>query len=368
MTTRCPFASLNVLDSKLTASESDSVHATRHVCDKEFIVFWTKERPTTLKQAIAIATAYGGASGTSRRATSLVPFPTNEASHEIAHTSSLRFHQLLITLEGNQRTGVLKIFSPRRRSRSAVLIFRGRVVGSLYGRKNIDYHMLDREAHKYAMRDLASAGNILDAYQLPEDLVLASAALFYGQTLPIPTQMSAEHMLQHAVSQIIETSLPGVVVVNNLRDELVCMVYVSSGRVIGVFSTVSGWIKPTFDAAAQLLKEAQVPRVMCSVLTQASQERFNTFGFSLTGLADERKQWIMPSVQAVDALTLPSLQLSVQERAIGTGSHRYQRESHARATSRHRQYTIPTPAQTGSNAPKGVVVANTRKPTFAIIP
>ncbi len=331
-------------------------------------MFWTRERPTSVKQAIAMATAYGGASGTSRRATSLVPHPTTDASHEIAHTGSLRFHQLLITLEGNQRTGVLKVISPRRKARSAVLIFRGRVVGSLYGRKNVDYHMLDKEAHKYSMRDLASAGNILDAYQLPEDLVLASAALFYGQVLPIPNQHSAEQMLQTAVSQIIETALPGVVVVNNLRDELVCMVYVAAGKVIGVFSTVAGWVKPTFDTAAQLLKDVQVPRVMCSVLTMAAQDRSGEIGFSLTGLGDQR-QWTKPQVQAVDALTLPSYHISVQERAgTNANTHRYNRST---GSTRRAASSVHTPSQTKSNAPPteaAAAIAGGRRPTFAIIP
>ena len=73
--------------------------------------------------------------------------------------------------------------SPRKKSRSAILIFRGRVVGCLYGRKDIGFQIMQQDAQMHAMAELATPGNVLDAYQLPEDLVLAAAALFHGQVL-----------------------------------------------------------------------------------------------------------------------------------------------------------------------------------------
>src|SRR5262249_21261097 len=85
--------------------------------------------------------------GATRRATSMMPVAASGGTREVANTGALRFHQLLVSLEGNQRTGCLRIVSPRRKARSAILIYKGRVVGCLYGSKKLDCHSLQQDAH-----------------------------------------------------------------------------------------------------------------------------------------------------------------------------------------------------------------------------
>ncbi|MGH7192644.1 MAG: hypothetical protein ACREJM_03815, partial [Candidatus Saccharimonadales bacterium] len=187
---------------------------------------------------------------------------------------------------GNKRTGCLRIVSPTRRSRSAILIYRGRVVGCLYGSRKFDTHFLQHDAHRRALADLAAPGNVLDAYELPEELVLAACSMFNGQVLRIDMQQQSTDMMEQALRTISETGLPGCAVVNTIEDEMVCMVYVFEGKIIGVFSAQDGWVKPSYEAAMKYTGCGQPTKVMASFLPITDREQAETLGFSLTGLSD----------------------------------------------------------------------------------
>lgn len=203
-------------------------------------------------------------------------------SEDIKDTVALRFHHLLVSLEGSERTGCLKISSPHYKSRSALLLFRGRVVGAVYGRKSMQGQILYEDAHKWALGDLAAPGNTLDAYELPEDLVLAAASLFYGETLETNYSQSLEVTFDYALSSLTRSGRPGCLVVSSLQEETICIVYVANGRIVGVFSASDGWIQDTAESAKRFLRGGRC-KINAAVLPVLNQ---HNLGFSLTGLGD----------------------------------------------------------------------------------
>jgi hypothetical protein len=227
-------------------------------------------------------------SGANRRAINMMPLPLANDGHEIAQTTTIKFHHLLVSIEGNQRTCCLKIISPKRKSRSALLIFRGRVIGSLYGAKSLDKQSFAKEAHSSALTELATPGNILDAYQLPEDLVLASASMFHGQVLDYNYGYTPHQIYQAAADQIKNFGLPGCVVVSTENDEMVCMVYFAQGRTIGVYSSKDGWVD--VSSAGSYIANTRGAKVLASVLPVNGLEDVARLTFSLTGLADRRME------------------------------------------------------------------------------
>lgn len=269
-------------------------------------MFWKNKEKTVegIKQAVKdCASIHANNFGATRRATSMIPIAA-VGTHEIAHTSSVRFHQLLISLEGNQRTGCLRIISPKRKSRSAILIYKGRVVGCLYGCKRMDHQYLQQDAHRAALADLAQPGNVLDAYELPEELVLAAASLFNGDILHIDPYMNSNEALDQSIRAIAESKLPGCAVVSTQDDEMVCMVYISNGKIIGVFSARDGWVKPSYEAAMSYVSIGKRTKIQASYMPIANVETAQ-IGFSLTGLADapgnRRKEMVAQQLQAVDS-------------------------------------------------------------------
>lgn len=255
------------------------------------MMFWkTKKRfEDQVRAMVSQSAQYTGAN---RRAINLVPLPVVADGHEIAQTQTIRFHHLLVSIEGNQRTCCLKVISTKKKSRSAILIFRGRVVGCLYGRKDLDFQVMQQDAQMHALADLATPGNILDAYQLPEDLVLAAASLFHGQTLEFGQSASPEQVLLSAVQQITSFSLPGCIVLSTDDSEMICQVYMANGKIIGVYSSHDGWVAHDQKTVMSYLAKAGNPKVMASILAMRSIDDVAHLGFSLTGLGDRRYELI----------------------------------------------------------------------------
>jgi hypothetical protein len=230
--------------------------------------------------------------GKNRRAIGLLPLPGDGQRHEISQSNYLRYHQLLISLEGKQSTCCLRVASPKNKSRSAILLFRGRVLGCLYGSKNIDRQLFGEEALERAVADLAAPGNVLDAYVLSEELVLAAAALFHGHVLNQSSYMNAEQTLEMACQHLLHSDMPGCVVISSDDNLAACMVYMFGGKIVGVYSFKDGWVQPTYETALHYLQRTPNAHVMASKLTACNVQEVMDLTFSVTGLADRRaSEW-----------------------------------------------------------------------------
>ncbi len=223
---------------------------------------------------------------TSRRAVSLFPQPIEGLQKEQMQTTNVNFYKLLIQIEGNQCSGCLQITSQKNRSRSAILVYRGRVIGCSWGQRNVEKQSFGQEALEHALSDLASPDNQLVAYQLSEDIVLAAAALFHGQALSFDQSQGVKENAQNAILSIRSSEFPGTVVINRGAQEDICMVYIAQGKILGLHSIERGWLDGAnlsnfFDAL-----EAHDASVQASVLVARSSQDAYKIGLSLTGIGD----------------------------------------------------------------------------------
>ena len=240
--------------------------------------------------------------GASRRAINLVPAQVEEDSHEFAITSGVRFHPFLVSIEGKQRTCCFKIVSPARKSRAAILIFRGRVVGCVYGCKSLDKQYFGEKGLDFALGDLAYPGNALSAYGLTEELVLASASLFNGQVLDFDMSGGHAKAFTDAVAKIKDLNTPGCAVIQNPSENLVYMAYVVNGKTCGLYSNREGWLKADEDLDLDKIEFGNDTHVLASILQTKTPEEAYQQGLSLTGLNDtDRKPQIQPSKQLQEA-------------------------------------------------------------------
>ncbi len=250
-------------------------------------------------------------------------------------TVTLRFHHLLISLEGAERTGCLKISSHLARSRSALLLFRGRVVGAVYGRKYMRGQYLHQDAHRCALADLATPGNLLDAYELPEDLVLAAASLFYGETLQLNMGQPVEAIFDSALGSLIRSGMPGCVIVNSYTEETVCIVYVSNGRVVGMFSATEGWTRGTPDVLKRQIAGRQC-KVHAAILPLTDAR---SVGFSLSGIGDLAPNASFDATPYMDFTPAPSATVMTPSREAVAQAVRQHRNTrgHVRAARAYAQ-------------------------------
>jgi hypothetical protein len=244
-----------------------------------------------MQETIAkLVSAENNGNGANRRAINLVPLPTVRESHEIAQSHRVRYHQLLVSIEAKQSTCCIRVISEASKSRAAILVFRGRVLGCLYGSKFEDQQIFGEEAHQRAMSELAKPSNIIDTYLLSEELVLAGGALFHGHQVE-HIGGSPENIFEYVVRHLMHSNAPGCVVINSAENEALCMVYIFKGQIIGVYSFREGWMQSTYEKALEYVLNSPNTQVMASALAARNIKEVEGLTFSLTGLGDRSNQY-----------------------------------------------------------------------------
>lgn len=115
-----------------------------------------------------------------RRAIDLImPAVSGKLLHELV-CSTCDLNKLFTELELAKFTGCIKARSEEKKSRSAMVIYQGRVVGTIYGRKDMPDTFPQDKALSMIREDLTGADTLLQVYELPEEVVLPMAALFIG--------------------------------------------------------------------------------------------------------------------------------------------------------------------------------------------
>jgi len=194
-------------------------------------------------------------SGTNKRPVGLLPLPVsdNVEDHEIIWSHSLEPVQLLASLEVRCFSGIVRIFSDNRRFRTAMLFFKGRVIGCIYTRFNLARVLLDEQACNAFLSRLCESGNLVHAYRLEPDLVLAASAIFHSAAQKRRSNMATADLAIEAMTPILGNLRTGSIAINT-NEGTVCSVYVRLGVIIGVYSYRDGWLKPEVDSIVQSLE------------------------------------------------------------------------------------------------------------------
>ncbi len=248
-------------------------------------VFVWKEKLTVKEELTRLTELDSSVRGSNRRAVGLVPFPTKSSQREVSEAKQVRYQQLLISIEGKQSTCCLKVVSPKRKSRSALLIFRGRVLGCIYGRKDLETQILGQNAFQPLIDDLSLPDSFVDTYILPEDLALAAGSLFHGEVFHQPSNLSAGETFEYVHRNLACTGMPGCIVIKRLgSDEFLAFVYMFGGKVTGVFTFANGWLKNTYEQAADLVYQNVTAIVSASKLNACNVQEVLQLSFGLTGI------------------------------------------------------------------------------------
>lgn len=306
---------------------------------------WKEKRDTRTKIA-KILSGHEETQGANRRAIGLVPVPKDREIHDVSQSNGLKHQQLLVSIEGNHQTCCLRVISPFHKSRAAIMVFRGRVVGCLYGNKKLGHQLFGAEALEHAVADLGHPESLLDAYMLPEDLVLAAGALFHGNSLMCAPDLTAEQTFEASCEMLMSSNMPGCIVVNNHLEMAVCMVYVFGGKIVGVYSFSEGWVQTSYEAGLKYVTQHRGGKIMASMLPCHNVNEVMQLSISLTGLADRPAEQFegMERTRSIDELLMDcsvpesernSLHSTFADRIMQSNSGNHQ----------HVQAQPPTPVQ-----------------------
>ena len=221
--------------------------------------------------------------GCNRRAIGLVPFPGEESKRQIVDAVNLKYKSVFISVEGRRTTCCFKVISPTGKARGAILVFRGRVLGSIFGCKSMSGQLLGPEAMKRSVDELSDPHAIVDTYILPERLALAAGSLFHGDVYNQPSNRSAEGTFEMTYSHLVKSQMPGCIVVRDGFDAH-GFVYLFGGVVEGVFSFKRGWLDCRYEEGLKMIAGLAQPSVSASCLKARNTDEVNALTFSLTGL------------------------------------------------------------------------------------
>lgn len=235
-------------------------------------------------------TAFQSYDGVNRRTVGLLPDGKYDRSSIIPIAGSANRHRFLLSLEASQQSGCIKIASNKRKSRGAVLMFRGRVLGSVYGSKTIDQQLFDQVAYSNVSIDIANNDCTIDAYTLPEELVIAAASLFHGQQFQVDEQASPAETFKSYLQVLIDSNMPGCAVFNDHRNAPVCIAYVFAGKLVGLYAVREGWLPPTLGVALAQIAKYKQASIAGSMLKARNIDEVLELTFSLSGLADRQTE------------------------------------------------------------------------------
>jgi hypothetical protein len=249
---------------------------------------------------------YGGAN---RRATAILPEPSGEHGHEMTVDKYQNYNQLLTAIRANKQTCCVKFSSEKRKSRGAILVFRGQVLGVIYGRKDLNGKIFHQEAYSLALKDLFDQETEVIAHIFSEPLAAATAALFHGQFGVSSEQKVGENAFTEYYQKVTDAKIPGCILVRDKEQLTVFAAYIYNGKMVALYSGTEGWLPATVQVALQKMSQRGEVTVTSAVLKIDDISEVNELTFALSGIEGQiDKGHTGPKKPKEQASSLPSNQ------------------------------------------------------------
>lgn len=249
-----------------------------------------KERQSQHEQAQKLREITCNHNGLNKRAIGLFPQPKDHQPQSIDFTSKTSFRTLLIDMEGRNETCVMRLIAPNHRTRAAVLIFRGRVLGCVYGQ--IDgpnqIQAIGKEAFDLVMLEMLAPETIIDWYKVEEKTAISACSIFHGELYEPQSNMSIHEICEYAVKHLLDSLAPGCIIIND-GDGAKAVVYTFKGKLWGLYSYKDGWLEPTQANVESMLDglNPSFASISASKLRMANIWELKPLTFSLTGLEEQ---------------------------------------------------------------------------------
>lgn len=190
-------------------------------------------------------------SGPNRRLSSLVPPAASSEDESRMNARHLMVREFMLSLAAFERTCCIHISSQWRRSRASMLVFRGKILGCIYTRKDLDAPVFAEEGFTLALAELGEADTQISAYEVEEHIALASAALFSRYTQA--EEMVAPGTPIDEYKKFLDVDASGCIFLNDAENQVVCRVYVLNGMIVGIYANAQGWIEKDINLVEDMV-------------------------------------------------------------------------------------------------------------------
>ena len=77
----------------------------------------------------------------------------------------------------------------------------------------------------------------------------------------------------NAINSLSASNSVGCVVISNAQNFATCMVYIYSGRIVGVYSFADGWLEPTAEPGRQCVQAIPGAKIIGQCLHRGKRKR-----------------------------------------------------------------------------------------------
>lgn len=217
-----------------------------------------------------------------RRAVDLLMPPVQDAVPNRFKIKDYDLEWLITDLEGGMRTGCVKASSEEQLSRSAMLIYRGRVVGCIYGSKKMNDAHPTEQSLSFMLRDLALPETEVTVYDLPEKVTLAMSSLFMGYPVQRNDEVGSRAYFDYLCNWFADKKQTACLAINMSGGHGMCLAFVHDGNYIGAFYVEDQTFSEDPAFVHGLLDKDPQAAVEASILPPEMMSAAMRFGFNLT--------------------------------------------------------------------------------------
>lgn len=216
-----------------------------------------------------------------RRAIDLMPpSVTGEMPHSF-RIGDADFEWLLTDLEGGMRTGCLQASSQEKKSRAAALLYRGRVVGCIYGSETTTEPQPTEPSLHMMLADMKLPNTEILVYDLPEEVTLPMSALFLGYPVERKDTLDARSYTDYIVDWLHNKKLTACLAFSMPTIMGTCLGFVYKGAFVGTFYVEDQTFSRELDFIYELIAQDPTTKVEASILPPEMTSSSVRFGFSL---------------------------------------------------------------------------------------
>lgn len=241
----------------------------------------SKSKSTSLPKETSETARYNS------RATSLFPggHESTASSQPVLFAENIELVQRLNTLAAAKFTGSIKIDCELNKSRSALLILRGKVLSCVYGELQLPFSIVGESAHEKVLAQLSARRTSMTVWSLSERLVVAASSVFHGATFSV-TEESPVLSIERSLDKFYETNTLGSIVLVSKTEGIACVLYIDSHELMGCSSFVASLKEMSFDKLINYLEENPDCIVFANRPKSEKIEELISFSFNLTQIEE----------------------------------------------------------------------------------
>lgn len=189
---------------------------------------------------------------------------------------------LITDLEGGMRTGCVKALCEGKKSRSALLLYKGRAVGCIYGNKELKEPVPTEASLQMMLTDCQMPGTQLLMYGLPEDVTLAMSALFLGYPVERSDDLDARAYMDYIMDWFAQKEQTACLAFSLPATGGTLLAFIHRGQFVGSFYVENQEFSRDINFVYDLIGKDPESAVEASILPPELTTSSVRFGFSLS--------------------------------------------------------------------------------------